>query len=70
MVKVPPNDARSVAVPIVPKRTGEIFLEVSSIFEVKDYTTYLSSARDTVIKKLFVVVRTFDFFFRVIDNSS
>ena len=63
---VRPNNARSVAVPIVPKRIGEIFLEVSSIFQVKDHVSYLNSARDTVIKKLFVVVRAFDFFLSVL----
>ena len=68
IVRVPPNDARSVAVPIVPKRIGEIFLEVSSIFQVKDHGSYVNSAGDTVIRKLLVVVRALKIFIIMINH--
>ena len=54
---MPPKDARSVAVPIVPKRIGEIQLEVSSILQVKIGNSYMNSAGDAVKRKLLVVVR-------------
>lgn len=50
-VDIPPNDARSVAVPIVPKRTGEVEVEVASIFQ-----TWFRNAGDSVRRKLLVVV--------------
>ena len=56
-VNVPPNDARSVAVPIVPKRIGEIQIEVSSILQVKIDRSYMNSAGDALRKTLLVVVR-------------
>lgn len=56
VVRVPPNDARSVAVPIVPKRIGEIELEVSSILQVKFGLSYRNVAGDAVKRKLLVVV--------------
>ena len=54
---MPSKDARSVAVPIVPKRIGEIQLEVSSILQVKIGNSYMNSAGDAVKRKLLVVVR-------------
>ena len=54
---VPANDARSVAVPIVPKRIGEIEIEVSSILQVKIDGAYMNSAGDAVRRQLLVVVR-------------
>ena len=47
-VDIPRNDARSVAVPIVPKRTGEVDVEVVSVFQ--------HHTADSVVRKLFVVV--------------
>lgn len=58
IVKVPPNDARSVAVPIVPKRIGEIQIKVSSILQIKIDGSYMNSAGDAVERKLLVVVGT------------
>jgi len=55
-IKVPDNDARSVAVPIVPKRIGEIEVEVSSILQVKINNVYMNIAGDAVRRKVFVVV--------------
>ncbi|KAL9988942.1 hypothetical protein ACROYT_G003438 [Oculina patagonica] len=55
LVNVPANDARSVAVPIVPKRIGEIQVEVSSILQVKIDGAYMNSAGDALRKKLLVV---------------
>lgn len=53
---MPANDARSVAVPIVPKRIGEIEVEVSSILQIKIDGAYMNSAGDAVKRKLLVVV--------------
>ena len=50
-VDIPPNDARSVAVPIVPKRTGEVEVEVASVVQ-----SQWRNIADSVIRKLFVVV--------------
>ena len=51
-VDIPPNDARSVAVPIVPKRTGEVEVEVASVVQSRQW----QNTADSVIRKLFVVV--------------
>ena len=56
LVKIPPNDARSVAIPIVPKRIGEVQIEVSSILQLKLGGWYRNAAGDAIIKKLLVVV--------------
>ena len=56
LVIVPANDARSVAVPIVPKRIGEIEIEVSSILQVKLDNIFMNVAGDAVKRKIFVVV--------------
>ena len=58
VMKVPPRDARSVAVPIVPKRIGEIQIEVSSILQVKVGNSYMNSAGDALRRRLLVVVCT------------
>ena len=55
-MKVPANDARSVAVPIVPKRIGEIEVEVSSILQVNIDNAFMNIAGDAVKRKIFVVV--------------
>ena len=54
IVKIPPNDARSVAVPIVPKIIGKIKIEVWSFVQ-----TGLPAfgGGDAVKRILFVVVR-------------
>ena len=62
IVKVPPYEARSVAVPIVPKRVGEIEIEVKSIFQVKFDGFYLNSAGDVGRRKLLIVVGIYEFF--------
>ncbi|CAH3019175.1 unnamed protein product [Porites evermanni] len=54
-VRVPPRDARSVAVPIVPKRVGETEIEVSLIVQIKHGGSFRNAAGDIVIKKLLVV---------------
>ena len=51
-VDIPPNDASSVAVPIVPKRTGEVEVEVASVVQSRQW----QNTADSVIRKLFVVV--------------
>ena len=56
VVNVPANDARSVAVPIFPKKIGEIQVEVSSIFQIKIGNRYMNSAGDAEIRTLLVVV--------------
>ena len=56
VVNVPANDARSVAVPIFPKKIGEIQVEVSSIFQIKIGNSYTNSAGDAVMRTLLVVV--------------
>ena len=56
VVNIPANDARSVAVPIVPKRIGEIRVQVSSILQIKIGNSYMNSAGDAVIRTLLVVV--------------
>lgn len=53
---MPANDARSVAVPIVPKRIGEIEVEVSSILQMKIDNSYMNIAGDAVKRRIFVVV--------------
>ena len=53
---MPPNNARSVAVPIVPKRVGEIEIEVTSILQVNIGGSYLNSAGDAVRRKLLIEV--------------
>ena len=55
-VDIPANDARSVAVPIVPKRIGEIQVQVSSILQIKVGNSYMNSAGDAVTRTLLVVV--------------
>lgn len=50
-VNIPPDDAKSVAVPIVPKRTGEVEVEVASVFRSEWQNT-----ADSVRRRLFVVV--------------
>ena len=44
------------AVPIVPKRIGEIQIEVLVILKVKIDGAYMNSAADAVKRKLLVVV--------------
>lgn len=60
VVDVPSNDARSVAVPIVPKRIGEIEIEVSAILQMNFGGSYLNSGGDAVKRKLLIVVRDFE----------
>ena len=57
-VTVPPNDARSVAVPIFPKIIGEVEIKVSSIFQLKfgDLNVYVNGAGDSVTRRLLVEV--------------
>ena len=56
-VNIPPNDARSVAFPIVPNRIGEIEIEVSLILQIKYADSYRNFAGDVVRRRLLVVVR-------------
>ena len=56
VVNIPANDARSVAVPIVPKKIGGIRVQVSSILQIKIGNSFMNSAGDTVTKTLFVLV--------------
>lgn len=57
-VNVPPNDAKSVSVAIVPKIIGEIEVEVASVFKVKlGDALIINAAADSVRRKLLVVVR-------------
>ena len=56
VVNIPAKDARSVAVPIVPKKIGGIRVEVSSILQIKIGNSYINSAGDAVRKTLFVLV--------------
>lgn len=57
MVTIPPNDARSVAVPIFPKRIGEVEVKVSSVFQMKIFRdTYMNIAGDSVTRRLLVEV--------------
>ena len=56
LIKIPRNDARSVAVPVVPKRIGEIEVEVSSLLQMKIDNSYQNTAGDAVKRKIFVVV--------------
>ena len=58
VVNVPANDTRSVAVPIVPRKIGEIQIEVSSILQIKFGNSYMNSHGDTVKKTLLVLVCT------------
>ncbi|KAL9988938.1 hypothetical protein ACROYT_G003434 [Oculina patagonica] len=56
MVIIPPNDARSVTVPIFAKRAGKVQVEVSAVFQIKMLRdTYVNAAGDTVRRKLLVV---------------
>lgn len=54
-VIVPANGARSVAVPIVPKRTGEIEVEVWSLYEFRRFIGAGKSG-DAAKRKLLVLV--------------
>lgn len=68
VVVVQPDDAKSVTVPIVPKITGEIEVEVASIFQTKLFgDSWVNNAADAVRRKLVVVVRMFlrQIFFRL-----
>ena len=56
-VNVPPKDAKSVSVAIVPKIIGEIEVEVASVFKVKLGYAFFSAVADSVTRKLLVVVR-------------
>ena len=56
VVNIPANDARSVAVPIVPKKIGGIRVQVSSILQIKIGNSYMNAAGDAVTKTLFVLV--------------
>ena len=56
MVIVPPNDARSVTVPIFPKIFGEVDIEVLSVFGVNLGGFYLFVPGDSVRKRLLVEV--------------
>ena len=56
VVNIPAKDARSVAVPIVPKKIGEIRVKVSYILQIKIGNSYMNSAGDAVRKTLFVLV--------------
>ena len=57
MAIIPPNAARSVTVPVLPKRTGEVEVEVSAVFQDKIFTnTYANYAGDSVRRKLLVEV--------------
>lgn len=64
-----PDDAKSVTVPIVPKITGEIEVEVASIFQTKPFgDLWVNNGADSVIRKLHVVVSMFtkrQIFFRL-----
>lgn len=57
MVIIPPNDARSVTVPIFAKRAGKVQVEVSAVFQNKMFRdTYINNGGDTVRRELLVVV--------------
>ena len=57
MVTIPPNDARSLAVPIFPKRIGTVEVEVSSVFQTKLFRDrYMNAAGDYVRRRLLVEV--------------
>lgn len=58
-----PNDARSVAVPIIPKTAGKIEIEVTSILEIKEGNKDFWEKRevDAVKRELLVVVSEFKF---------
>lgn len=58
VVNLPVNDTRSIAVSIVPKKIGEIQIEVSSILQIKFGNGYMEVAADTVKKTLLVLVCT------------
>ncbi|XP_027048067.1 ophiophagus venom factor-like [Pocillopora damicornis] len=55
IVDIPPGNARSVAVPIVPKRIGEISIEVSVILAGDVGGAMMNQAGDSVRRKLYVV---------------
>jgi len=59
-----------VAVPIVPRRIGEIELQVSSIVYIKLGESYTSNPGDAVKRKLLVVVCIFIFCFESLAHSS
>lgn len=60
VVIIPPNAARSVTVPVLPKRTGEVEVEVSAIFQLEVFTnTYINVGGDTVRRKIFVEVSVY-----------
>ena len=60
MVNIPANESRSVAVPIVPKKIGEIRVQVSSILQIKIGSSYLNAGADAVRRTLLVVVCTLE----------
>ena len=55
-----PNDARSVAVPIIPKTAGKIEIEVTSILEIIE-GNWESREADAVKRELLVVVSELKF---------
>ena len=61
IIRVPPKDAKSVAVPIVPKRIGIIYIEVFSILQMKEGESYMNSVGDAVRRELLVTVRVLSF---------
>lgn len=74
-VDLKPNEAKSVAAPIVPKRIGEIPIQVNAVLQIKVNDNYLNSFGDSVKRKLLVVVRiiikcaVFLQFFVIISNE-
>ena len=56
-VDLQPNEAKSVGAPIVPKRTGEIPIQVDAVFQIKFNGNFLNTFGDSVKRKLLVVVR-------------
>lgn len=56
-VDLQPNEAKSVVAPIVPKRTGEIPIQVDAVFQIKFNGNFLNTFGDSVKRKLLVVVR-------------
>ncbi|KAK2565794.1 Complement C3 [Acropora cervicornis] len=55
-VDLQPNEAKSVVAPIVPKRTGEIPIQVDAVFQIKFNGNFLNTFGDSVKRKLLVVV--------------
>ncbi|XP_067056513.1 complement C3-like [Acropora muricata] len=54
-VDLQPNEAKSVVAPIVPKRTGEIPIQVDAVFQIKFNGNFLNTFGDSVKRKLLVV---------------